>query len=469
MKYILPALQIFTLGCLYADTMEEIAFVMKNEESASRLIGVKEELSDMIDQKFNTQNTTLIKLLNGQTERFSVELSRTFAPFADRLNVLKGDISSVSSQLKNFGNHVEILAAKAKTLSPAKSQPDQTASACPQPQPTLESDLINYYNPPTFTGFDLSIEWLFWTVQQKSSTFVLSPNGIHQPYPPEPNADAIGKYHSASFDWNSGFRLGFGYTWERDFWNLEGQYTFYVTHGSDCVNRPITLTLYIEPTNRDVSESPDGVDSMKSHTRFHYEVADLLLSRRFFPSEQIILNFFTGATGAWIHENWKITGVDVASADPFVTTVTKNNWMFNGGGIRTGFDTDWHIWQGISLFNKFSFAALVGYYTNMRRTQLIYVPASASENLRPNVRHTNECETWIVPTTQIELGVNWNHRFDSWSLNLQAELEINTWYDLHQLHQDHPLFSSPNSDRPDIRNTSPVNLWGMGLKAGFTY
>lgn len=469
MKYILSTLHLLSLASLYAEPMDELAFVMKNEGSLSSLLGVREELSEMIDQKFNSQNTTLVNILNGQNERFSQELSHMFSPLADHLNVLKGDISSVSSQLKSFGNHVEILAAKAKSVSPAKSQSPQKTSTYTAPESGSSDDILNYYNPTTFTGFDFSIEWLYWTVQQKSSTFVLTPNGIHQPYPPSAYADSIGKYHSASFDWNSGVRVGLGYTLKRDAWNLEGQYTYYSTHGSDRVNRPSELTLYLGTTNREVNLSDYGVNSMKSHTRFRYEVADLLLARRFLPSSQIILNFFTGATAAWIHENWKVTGTDVVSVSPQVTTITKSNWMFNGGGIRTGLDADWHVGQGISFFNKFSFAALIGHYENMRKTTLVYVPPTVTSNLTPNIRHTNEEETWVVPTTQLEFGINWNYRFPCWSLNLQAGFEINTWYDLHQLHQDNEFLTLPNNDKMDYRNASPVSLWGIGLKAGFTY
>jgi hypothetical protein len=327
--------------------------------------------------------------------------------------------------------------------------------------------IIDYYNPLIFTGVDASIEILCWKVQQKASTFVLSPHGIHQPFPPSTVADSIGKYQSASFDWSAGVRAGLGYTFERDAWRVMGQYTFYRTSGSDTVKRPTDPTLYLEPTIREVSLSSDGVDAMYSNTHFNYQVADLLISRRFLPGCQVLFNFFTGATGAWIKESWNVKGVDITGSVPNVTNFGKNNWHFNGGGMRAGLDVNWHMGAGFGLFNKLSFAALIGSYYNKRETNLF--PEGVDGTLVPNIRNTTEKDTWVVPNTQLEFGLNWNHRFCSWSMMLQGALEISTWYDLHQFHQDSSALSPPNNNRLDIRNASDVKLWGFTASADFGF
>jgi hypothetical protein len=327
--------------------------------------------------------------------------------------------------------------------------------------------IIDYYSPLIYTGVDLSFEILCWKVQQKASTFVLTPHGTHQPFPPSTIADAIGKYRSASFDWSPGFRVGLGYTFERDAWRLAGQYTYYSTSGSDTVTRPGDPTLYLESTVRELSLSPDGVDSMHSKTHFHYQVADLLMSRRYLPGCQVLFNFFTGATGAWIKEDWSIKGTDIAGAVPNVTDFGQNNWFFKGGGMRAGLDVNWHMGAGFGVFNKFSFAALVGSYYNKRKTTV--TPPGVAGTLTPDVRNTTEKDTWVVPNTQLEFGLNWNHRFCTWSMMLQAAFEINTWYDLHQFHQDATGFSFPNNDRLDIRNASDVKLWGFTASADFGF
>lgn len=364
--------------------------------------------------------------------------------------------------------------------------PSYEPAACPAPccePPSLNCPpimprcapcdcILDYYNPLVFNGWDLSIEWLFWTVQQKSSTFVLSPNGINQPFPPSALSDAIGKYQSAKFDWNSGVRAACSYTFERDAWNLMGQYTFYKTDGSKVVHRPSSPFQYLEPTSREVNISSFGVSEMKSSTDFHYQVFDLLLSRRFLPGCQILFNFFAGPTCALIYEKWNVKGVDVGT-NPNVTTKTKNTWTFQGAGMRGGLDANWHLGGGFGLYNKFSFATVVGAYQN-KKTCAVTATGNAnsviSSLLSPYIWDTTQNDTWIVPATQLEFGLNWNHRFCHWAIALEAAFEINTWYDLHQYQQagDASLTAS-SAEKFEYRNASPVSLWGTTTRLNFSF
>lgn len=334
--------------------------------------------------------------------------------------------------------------------------------------------IIDYYNPLIFNGFDLSVEWLYWTVHQKASTFVLTPDGFHQPFPPADNNgfnDGSGKYKYARMDWNSGVRANLGYTFERDAWRLLGQYTYYGTHGSDRVVRSTDLTLYLEPTNKYEFLANSGPDLVNSSIHLRYQVADLLVSRRFLPGCQILFNFFTGATGAWIQEEWKFSYICFENASvPGLATITHNNWSFRGGGMRAGVDTNWHLGKGFGIFNKFSMAALVGSFLQKKSVLLDPPVLPPGFDIFTNpFGHTREDEIWVVPNTQLEFGLNWNHRFCSWAMSLMLGFEINTWYDLHQYHQSMSRPLPANYNHIDYRNSSDVSLWGGNLQLGFSF
>lgn len=360
------------------------------------------------------------------------------------------------------------------------SETSCTPTCCPPPSincpPILPrcdpcDCIIDYFNPIVFNGFDLSVEWLYWTVQQKSSTYAISPNGNHQASPSVLTADALGKYKSASFDWNSGVRASLAHTFERDAWNLLAQYTYYKTSGSDSTERPRAPTLYLESPNRAIALSNNGINRLESSTHFQYQVADFLLSRRFLPGCQILLNCFAGPTGAWITEKWSIQALD-SGTDPHALTKIQNSWHFKGAGMKGGLDANWHLGKGFALFNKFSVATLVGAYSNSKKTQVTATGASSAiinALVLPDICNTTEDETWVVPTSQIEFGLNWNHRFCNWAIALQGAFEINTWYDLHQYHQDGFTTSIATQDKLDYRNSSPVSLWGASAKAVFSF
>jgi hypothetical protein len=342
---------------------------------------------------------------------------------------------------------------------------------CPPKMPCCNpcDCIFDFYNPLVYNGWDVSLEWLYWKVQQKASTFVLTPHGIHQSS--TTIADAIGKYKSAKFNWSSGVRAGLDYTFERDAWNFSGEYTYYGTGGTENVFRPSDPTLFLESTTRGIAfpAPSDGVDHLISKTQFTYQVMDLLLSRRYLAGCQILLNFFSGATAAFIHERWKVSSFYTVGA-PNVTVETRNNWRFNGGGIRMGFDADWHMGCGLGLFQKFSLAGVVGQYANKRKTHFDPpgIPAGGVTTFNP-VRSTVEYATWVVPNTQLAFGMTWNHRFSSTSMRIQAGLEVNTWYDLHQFHQDLGPLAPANLNRLDVENSSAVNLWGLNLGMDFSF
>lgn len=336
---------------------------------------------------------------------------------------------------------------------------------CPPLRPLCDpcDCIIDYFNPLVFNGFDIYLEWLFWNVQQKSSTYVLKPNA---PQLSNTVADAIGEYKSAEFDWNSGVRLGLAYTFQRDAWNLLGQYTYYGTKGTSSVTRPNNPMFYLEPTLRGQSASEPGINRSRSNTDFQYQVFDLLLSRRFLPGCQILFDFFAGPTAAVITEKWKVRTYDVHNILLPVTTTTRNRWSYASGGMRVGFNANWHIGNGWGLYNRSSFASYVGAYYNRRRTS---IEPSVNQSLQPRVRNTKEDETWVVPTTQLEFGLNWNHRFCNWAVMIQGAFEVNTWYDLHQLHQDSQNLLPPNVEHLDYRNASPVSLWGFNFRVNFSF
>jgi hypothetical protein len=364
-----------------------------------------------------------------------------------------------------------LTAPRAKCCNPCKPP----SSNCPPQRPLCNpcDCIFDFYNPLIYNGFTITAEWLYWKVQQKASTFVLNPHGMHQSFPPSTLSDALGKYQSAKFNWSSGVRIALDYTFKRDAWNFLGQYTYYGTDGSANVFRPSNPTLYIEPTVRGVIlPSPsDGADQMVSKTLFSYQGIDLLLSRRYLASCQILLNFFSGATAAFIHEKWKVSSYYTVGADPNISIETQNNWSFDGGGIRTGINADWHMGWGFGLFQRFSLAGLIGHYSNKRKTR--FDPPNIIQEGRNTfnpVRNTVQYETWVVPNTQLAFGLTWNRRLSSYtSMRVMAGFEANTWYDLHQFHQDGESLQLPNREHLDIENSSAVNLWGLNLGIDFSF
>lgn len=351
---------------------------------------------------------------------------------------------------------------QAHTSKKRKMVVDNEDAPPPAPEsteaPVKQGDGWDGHRPPIYAnGVSISGEFLWWQVKQEASEFVAGPVTVPVALQGH-SSDTLGKYHSASFDWNPGVRVDFGYTFKRDAWQLLGEYTYFQTHGRTTVTRSEDGTSFIFAPFADVSGT--GTRQAISHIDLWYNAADLLLARRFLVSEQILLKFAMGATGAWIKEDWHIN----YDKSP-IMTVVKNDWDFKGGGIRVKLDSRWHLGKGFGFFNKISAAVLLGSYFNHNEVSSEPPVAGFLDPIR-NTRYRNNI---LVPMTQFGLGLDWNKAFKKVSFRIGAGVEVNTWFDLQEVYKDTQGVTGLANDHKDARDTSNVNLYGLNATLGFDF
>jgi len=331
---------------------------------------------------------------------------------------------------------------------------------------TCTSPAQNYRLPVDFNGWNSYAEALIWQIQEQGSYFVASPNEHSTVDLVANQTQLLGEVNSLSFDWNGGLRLGLGYTFFRDSWQLLGQYTWFSTEGDNSfsVRFPTgTTTQWLMPTFTDIEGG--GLHEAESSANFSYQMADLLLARRFLVKDQIQLNFSLGATGGYIRENSHISYENIGN-----NTVVVNHWGFGGGGLRTGFDANWHISRGFGFFGKFSYAAILGQYGTRNRIAADGPGALGSGLVSsPRIAHTEATGLYLMPTTQIALGFDWTRSFaNCWisGVRLAVTGEFNHLSNLHQIFKD-PIGSVPPTfGKLYVRDVSSVYMYGADIRLG---
>ena len=341
----------------------------------------------------------------------------------------------------------------------AYKQPRWSKEKCKTCTEPLQSYRLNR----DFYGWNSYAEALIWQVQEQGSFFVADPNK-HSHVPSTVSTQLLGDVKSLSFDWNGGVRLGVGYTFSRDFWQLLGQYTWFSTdgHNSHSIRPPTpTTTSWLMPTFTDVEGT--GLLEAESSSRFTYQMADLLVSRRFLPQDQIQLNFAIGATGGYIKEDSHITYENVG-----MNTAVVNRWGFGGGGLRTNFDANWHMGNGFGFFGKFSYAAILGQYgTRNRITADIPGLDGATSIAARKIAHTECNGIYLLPATQIALGFDWTRTFaNCWISGMRIALagEFNHLSHLHQIFKDLMDTTPPTFAKLYVRDVSSVYMYGIDVR-----
>jgi len=324
----------------------------------------------------------------------------------------------------------------------------------------------SYRLPREFNGWNSFAEALVWQVQEQGSFFVATPNDDSVVIPAFNQTQLLGDLRSLSFDWDGGVRLGLGYTFARDFWQLMGQYTWFATTGDNSYSMrapTATTTTWLMPTFTDIEST--GLIEAESSSRFSYQMADLMLSRRFLPKDEIQLNFALGATGGYIKEDSHIFYENVG-----MNTAVVNHWGFGGGGLRTNFDANWHMGRGFGFFGKFSYAAILGQYGTKNRISADS-PGIDGGGVTAARRIANTTCTgiYLLPATQIALGFDWTRSFGNcWISDLRIALtgEFNHLSNLHQIFKDPIDTSDVSFGKLYVRDISSVYMYGVDVRLG---
>jgi hypothetical protein len=270
-------------------------------------------------------------------------------------------------------------------------------------------------------------DYLFWKVSQSHLDYVIPNAPLPSSIPTNHFAGdtaQIGSIKEVNYNWNSGFRLNVGSIFPPDFWNIEAQYTYFHTHGSSRAF-PETNSILYGTLNEYTFVSPA---SASASAQFNYNVGDLFLAKRIGLSKQILCDLHMGATIAWLNHHFRTTYYPVEGATRY-NGILHRRWNFKGGGIKTGFSTDWYLGNGLSIFSTFNISALYGSLQNYFKQ--ISVSYSSTDPIYP-VQGNRLHDHRVVCSLQFLAGPSFGWRFSDWGFNLSAGYELNLWYNVHE-------------------------------------
>lgn len=302
-----------------------------------------------------------------------------------------------------------------------------------------------------------NVDFLYWTVNESANEYGLKMK--HDPWSQTDNTFANGKYKNATFDWDPGVRISGGYFNAPHYWDVYGQYTFLHASGKNHVNAPGDTDEYLVGTwiapNASTS-SPVALKHAKSTIDFYYNVGDFIFSRRFHPNPHLRINFFGGATAAFIHQSWNVHYKDLEDQHSKVL----NKWHFAGAGLRLGALIDWYMGWDLYLTSQVSAATVSGVYQNKARQTTNAVVAGAN-NEKP-LLNTEYNDVRLVYNTQFLFGPSWQKAFEKVRTEIFVGYEFTIWTNLHAIYRSD--YSLPQSYKTPIVEDSNVCLQGLTVR-----
>jgi len=343
---------------------------------------------------------------------------------------------------------------KAEIAKELQNQVKPQESCCPCPA----TDITCYRAPIKQSAAIVSVDFLWWTAEEGALSYAVK----GQPTPPSgQNIGQSGDLEKSKFDWDPGVRASLAYRFCPSFWETELEYAYININGSNAFNAPSDLTrnltsTYLKGGQFVISRAP-------SHLDLTHQTAHLALARRFLFEDHLILRLSMAFTGTWIDQEWEFQYQGTGG----IKVKHDHDWSFKGGGMRLGFDTDWYIGKGFSLFGKVSGASYIGFYKNEIKA---HTNNANTIFLEPyDIQDTTYSDQRLVNNLQFLMGPRYGQQVSWWGFEIFAGYELNTWFNLQEQSQSAIEVNSPLITRPTILSRGILGYQGFTGQLKFTF
>lgn len=305
--------------------------------------------------------------------------------------------------------------------------------------------------------FSVQGELLYWRVQEGALDYALSmQKGAWGP----DECYAQGKFQNASFNGDPGFRLAVRYFRAPRYWEFWTQYTRLTATGTDTAEKPTPSGDYLTGTWPQIFTNPMAEANSSIH--MNYNVAELFVTRVFFPNPHLRLRFMGGGIVAWMNQFWKVVYRDWSSFE----TKIANRWSFIGGGLKMGTTFDWYWFTDVYMTGGMGLGALIGSYHNSSVQRTNFAPSDA---FNPSVPIRNGHFTDVRPTVlaQFYLGPAYEKNFPNQRFEFFVGYELATWFNLHEIFRS--TASTPMAAKETWINNGLLALQGLTARASLDF
>ncbi len=292
------------------------------------------------------------------------------------------------------------------------------------------------------TGFFLTGDFLLWKAHAGGMDYVFKGDGTSN------TQIENGKLISPKSKWDTGFRLGLGYLFPYDGWDVQFTWTRFHTKAtsSQRVEGDQFLTPSFNALTTSVGFASPSILIVGANGiwKLMYNTLDAELGRATFFSRGLSLRPFLGVRGAWIAQDLNATYNSQAVTDAFAKVAAENN--FRAVGLRGGIDLNYYFAKSWSIYGKASASLLFGTFHVNNIVRPNFSPATLPDSSLSQIREN-------LKRTRINFegggGIQWETYLDKnrYHLTLALGYEVVEWMHVNQMKE--PFFNT----------TSPVPVF----------
>ncbi len=336
---------------------------------------------------------------------------------------------------------------KSSKTNGKQSTQDQTNQITPSANP-----MVTHWCDPYLTA-----EFIWWRVQEDGLNYVFS--GV------APEADLTsaskGHLHQPKFQYEPGFKVGFGLKFKHDGWDLYANYTWIRTSFSDTRNTVRNsstsnfLNLWGFGNGGPALLAVLNPGRSTAEWSLHFNALDLELGRNFWISQWLTLRPHFGMKFSWIDQEYDLKFDNVGGS---IILEGSNYRMYNDQdafavGLRGGLDAAWYLWRKWCIFGELAISAMWNDFDIKRKDKALTEDGNYTSLRLSRNSHT------VTGVLELALGLRFETTFhnDDYLFRLQAGWEEQIWFDQNQFFA---YFDNA---------TKNMTFEGLTLKTGFDF
>ena len=360
-------------------------------------------------------------------------------------------------------------ASNCKAKNPIYCYPDKCSPCSHCLGPFNELSNAPLYPLNCEGDFVLTASAFYWTATEDGNALVID-NAVAVPII-NPTPDEIDELNvlidddfiSPATRWDFGYKLGIAYNTTCDGWDIGILWTTF--HSTSFKNLEVdfddnhtlvTLLSSYAPIQGEV----DFARQIKARLELNLNLIDLELGRFFWISRKLNLRPFIGIRGGKIGQNFKVEHFGGSwsprvnpDQDPLDNEI-KIRTVFQGGGIRSGFNTIWNINCGISIYGYGAFSLLYGSFNvaHDEKNRLAISPYSKT-HLMDTTSHFDASRAIV----DLEMGIQWATHF----CECKYALALKLGWEHHLFLNQNQLFSVMRLG--NVSTSTSINNTGQNL------
>jgi hypothetical protein len=289
------------------------------------------------------------------------------------------------------------------------------------------------------SNFYLTGDFIYWNATEENLEFAVT--NVLSSLVEDGGFGPKGKIYQIDSNWAPGFKVGAGYDFCFDGWDIYAEYTwFHATKKESTapLNSSLSLNdaywLLNDPSlfiTNDVGITQYGIPGASASEKWHlaFNQIDLVLGRNFYISRRLLYRPFVGLKGMWSKQqlNVDFQGVILNGAPaPFLAFASMKNKIDSWAiGMFTGLEGSWLFSRNFSLIGNLGFAGLWQHF-KVSRFDTQFVPPALNRGFVNLGSQFNK----FTPVIEWMLGLRWEFwlNCDTYHLSFDAGWEAQNWF-----------------------------------------